>query len=506
MISKITQKYYREIILIAILAIVFWFTRLIHLTEMPIFTDEAIYLRWAQIAKNDASWRFISLTDGKQPLLVWLAMIFMKFVADPVIAGRLVSTFAGFATMIGMGFLGYELFQSRRVGFFSASLYLISPFSLIYDRMALMDALVGTFAIWSLYLAIILIKNLRLDVALILGMALGGGVLTKTSGFLNIYLLPFTLLVFKWEQRNKKRISNLIRWLLLISLAVLLSQVFYSVLRLSPWFHMISQKDATFIYPFGEWLGHPFNFFLGNLRGLFDWLKTYLTWPIIILALGPFLIFDKKFREKLILSIYFAAPFLALALFGKVLYPRFIFFMSLPLFILVAVTLAKMSALVKNKLLFLIVLLIFFGQVLFIDWQILFNLYQAPIPASDRGQYLNNWPAGGGVKEAVSFFQKEAQNNKIAIFTDGTFGLMPYSLELYLVDDPNVQLKGIWPLENITEEIVETAREKPTFLVTNQIQDIPASWPLRLLSEYPKGESNVFLRIFAIDLQKVKTK
>src|SRR3989304_3485962 len=203
MIRKFFKKYRHEIILGLVLTILFFFSRLIHITEMPIFTDEAIYLRWAQIAKNDASWRFISLTDGKQPLFVWLTMVAMKFISDPILAGRLVSTLAGFGTMVGIGFLGYELFQSRRVGFLAAILYLISPFSLVYDRMALMDALVGTFTVWSLYLAILLVKNLRLDLALILGAVLGGGVLTKTSGFFNIYLLPNTLLLFNWKTKNR---------------------------------------------------------------------------------------------------------------------------------------------------------------------------------------------------------------------------------------------------------------------------------------------------------------
>ena len=503
MIKNILKKYRNEIILGLVLTLVFFLTRLIHLTEMPIFTDEAIYLRWAQIAKNDASWRFISLTDGKQPLFVWLTMVVMKFVSDPLLAGRLVSTGAGFLTMIGMGLLGYELFQSRRVGWLSAFLYLILPFSLVYDRMALMDAMVGMFAIWNLYLAILLVKKLRLDVALIFGMTLGGGVLTKTSGFFNIYLLPATLVLFNWK--DKKRYLRLAKWVFLAILAVLISQLFYGILRLSPWFHMVAQKDTTFIYPLRDWIYHPFTFFWGNLRGLFDWLKNYLTWPILILVTGSLVFIFKKPKEKVLLFAWFIAPFVALALFGKVLYPRFILFMSLPLLVLAAVFLDQVGSLLKNKLLFLLVLVIVLAYPLFFDWQILFNLYQAPLPQSDRDQYLNDWPAGGGVKEAVEFFQSQIQKGKIAIFTEGTFGLMPYSLELYLVDNPNVELKGIWPLEKIPDEVLEIARGKPTFLITNATQVIPREWPLKLIEQYPKGQNDkVFLRIFTVIPPKVK--
>lgn len=502
MVNALLKKYRREILLGFILTSVFFLSRIIHLTQMPIFTDEAIYLRWAQIAKNDANWRFISLTDGKQPLFVWLTIVVMKFISDPLLAGRLVSTGAGFLTMVGMGFLGYELFQSRRAGFLSAFLYLILPFSLVYDRMALMDALVGTFAVWSLYFATLLVKNSRLDLSLILGAVLGGGVLTKTSGFLNIYLLPSTLLLFKW--RDKKWPQSLAKLIMLGILAIIISQLFYNILRLSPWFNMIAQKDTTFVYPFWDWIYHPFTFFWGNLRGLFDWLKNYLTWPILILIIGSLVLIHKNLKEKLLLFIWFAAPFVALALFGKVLYPRFIFFMSLPLLVLAAAFLDQIFSSLRNKVVFLTILLALFAYPLFFDWQILANLYKAPIPKSDSGQYLNDWPAGGGVKEAVSFFQEQAKKGKIAIFTEGTFGLMPYSLELYLVDHPNIELKGIWPVEEISDEVLKKAGEKPTFFVFNETQGIPQNWPLRLLDKYPKGKSNVFLRIFAIEPPQVK--
>ena len=82
------KKYATVLAAISLIAI-YLITRLYNLLGLPIFTDEAIYIRWSQIALQDASWRFISLTDGKQPMYVWLAMIFLRFVRDPLLAGRL---------------------------------------------------------------------------------------------------------------------------------------------------------------------------------------------------------------------------------------------------------------------------------------------------------------------------------------------------------------------------------------------------------------------------------
>src|SRR3990172_10040431 len=106
----IIRKYIKYIALGFLALLIFLSSRLINIMSLPIFTDEAIYTRWSQIAKNDAAWRFISLTDGKQPLFVWIDMVFMRFVSDPLLAGRLVSVFAGLLTVIGLFFLGKEIF------------------------------------------------------------------------------------------------------------------------------------------------------------------------------------------------------------------------------------------------------------------------------------------------------------------------------------------------------------------------------------------------------------
>ena len=65
---------------VLILAVYAW-TRFANLTALPIFTDEAIYIRWSQIGAQDANWRFISLTDGKQPMFTWIMMILLRFCA-----------------------------------------------------------------------------------------------------------------------------------------------------------------------------------------------------------------------------------------------------------------------------------------------------------------------------------------------------------------------------------------------------------------------------------------
>lgn len=468
-------------------------TRLVNLTKLPIFTDEAIYLRWSQIGAYDANWRFISLTDGKQPLFTWVVMALLRLIpGDPLFVGRLASVVTGAVSLVGMWFLAWELFKNRRIAFLSSFLYLVSPFSLVYDRMALYDSMVATFFIWNLYLAIRLAREVRLDLALIFGMALGAGMLNKTSGFLSMYLLPATLLFVKRKY--------ILRWLTLVLVAGILSQIFYSILRLSPFFHMIRQKDAVFVYPLSEWLKHPFLFLQGNLSGLFDWLRGYLTLPIFVASFAPLLTFWKKPGEKLLLYFYWLAPFVGLALFGRVLYPRFIFFMAMPLLVLAGVTIDWLFTTLRVKLWKIVVAALLFLPSIWMNYFIITDPLHAPIPYADKGQYIDNWPAGWGVREVVAFLNIESQKGPVTLYTEGTFGLLPAAIELYFRDNQSVTIKGIWPLpQEIPLEIVESTTTMPTYLVVNQSAKDPKDWPLRFIARYQKGNrEDRSLRLFQV--------
>lgn len=494
------MKKYAIPVALLIIVILFLATRLYNIMSLPLFTDEAIYVRWSQIARYDAGWRFISLTDGKQPSFVWLTMTMMRFVADPLFAGRLVSVAAGLGSLIGMFFLGREIFRSSWVGVVSTALYVIFPMAIVYDRMALYDSLVGTFTIWGLYIQILLARNIRLDNALLLGMVMGGGVLTKTSSFFSIYLLPFSLMLLDFKK--KKKLINLLQWLGFAFLAVIAAYAYYSIIRLSPFFHIVDEKNSIFVYPLKEWLDHPWEFFQGNLLGQWDWFIKYVSWPVIALMASSFLFFREYTREKLLLVIWFVIPFVALALFGKVLYPRFILFMILPLLPLAALSLTVLASQVKKTLmvgsLAFLLLLISFRT----DYFILTDFARAPIPYQDLEQYINSWPAGGGMQEIIAFLSSEAQKGKIYVASEGTFGSLPtYGVEIYLGDNKNVDKRGIWPLpkEGIPADLIEKAKTIPVYFIFNQTQTFPDNWPITFITRYQKGTGNSYMNLYQVN-------
>ncbi len=128
------------------------------------------------------------------------------------------------------------------------------------------------------------------------------------------------------------------------------------------------------------------------------------------------------------------------------------------------------------------------------DYFILTNFAKAPIAYSDLQQYILDWPAGVGVKEAVKFFDEKSKSGKIFVSTEGTFGLMPYGLEIYLFKNKNVEIKGFWPVEDLPpKEATDASKTMPVYFLFYQPcaqckvpGDAPQSWPVKKELSFPR--------------------
>ena len=129
-------------VIIIFLSILYFLTRLINLTILPIFFDEANYIFWAKrIASANSHW-FLPLAYGKPVPFIWLIVLMLKILPSNLylIAGRLPSVFFGLITLIGIYKLGKSHF-SKSIGLAACLLYILSPFALFYDRLALYDSI-----------------------------------------------------------------------------------------------------------------------------------------------------------------------------------------------------------------------------------------------------------------------------------------------------------------------------------------------------------------------------
>jgi len=179
------KKYFLEwknatiiLLLISLLALLL---RLINLTILPVFADEAIYIRWSQIMANEPTLRFLPLSDGKQPLFMWILMFVVHRFSDPLFIGRLLSIATGMGTLLGIFALSLILFKSKKAALVSALIYAVSPFTFFFDRMALVDSMLAMFTTWTIVLGILTAKTKYPSLAMLTGFTLGGARCSQAS-------------------------------------------------------------------------------------------------------------------------------------------------------------------------------------------------------------------------------------------------------------------------------------------------------------------------------------
>lgn len=442
-----------------------YFVRFYHLTILPVFADEAIYIRWAQVMANEPTLRFLPLSDGKQPLFMWVLMFLVKRFSDPLFVGRLVSVFSGVGTMIGLGALSYYVFKSKKVAFITSFIYAISPFAFFFDRMALVDSMLAFLGVWTLFLGLVTAKTLRLDASMLTGFALGFAGLTKSPA---IFFAALLLLGIIFQKGGKARIKYLgltfVSWIIAFGM--------YNIQRLGPNFNLLSSRTADYVFPLSKILGNPLDPFIYNFPTAISWI--WIMGPSIILlfvVLGIYLNFKKYKKETIVFVLWFLAPLVYECIFAKSFTARYVLFTLPPFYILAgSVFLASKSWI--NKALVL-GMGIFIGHSFYFNYRLLTDPTKAPLPLRERMGYLEEWTSGIGIKQVADFFVQQAKNlpadKQIIVGTEGYFGTLPDGLQIYLTDYPNIVVIGVGVnLTKVPESLVDSrASGNKTYLVIN---------------------------------------
>lgn len=441
-----------------LITILYFALRLVNLNNVPVFVDEAIYVRWSQVMRAEATLRFLPLSDGKQPLFMWITMPFLKLFSDPLIAGRMVSVLAGFSSIVAIGVFTYILTKQHRAAFLASLILAISPYALFFDRMALVDSLLASFGLWSLVFGLLTVQFLRLDTALLLGITLGLGLITKSPAIF-FYLWQAVLAVFFVKKINLKKLLKLF---FLWAVAFLISQIMYNILRLGPNFHLVNSRNQDYLFSFGEVLTHPLNPLVRNLKMTSDWLWLLISPGLLWLFL---LAFKKSIRKTNLAIIFlFLVPLFIQGSVAKVYTSRYLLFAVVPLITLFAVTLIS----IKNR--FLLVISLSIPLILSI-WQIK-NPVTVPLPREMKYGYFEEWTAGWGQKELGAFF-KDLSSKKIhaVVGTEGFFGTLPDGLQIYTQNLPNITVIGSpWPVENVPSSLTNSLSDplNEVYLVANK--------------------------------------
>jgi hypothetical protein len=424
------------------ITILYFFSRLQNLTAIPVFADEAIYIRWSQIIKSVETLRFIPLTDGKQPFFMWLTVPFLKIFSDPLFASRFVSVLAGFGTLIAI-YLIVKFLTNNKIALFSSLIYILLPFSFFFDRLALADNLLSMFSIWSLYLVLLIIKYPRFDLSMILGIILGLAWLTKSPAIYFI-VLSFAIIVYKQPKKY---------YLPLIS--TLFAFCIYNILRLGPQFHMIALRNQDYIWPIREILKHPLDPLKPHIIDVINIYKLYIGIPIILL-------FFTKFN--LILFAWYLLPLIATCAMAKVFTARYMLFSLAPLIIIMSLALNK----IKNKYIFLLLFLSFIPNIIFI-YKLSTTPFNLKLTSTETG-YLQDWTSGWGIKEASVYLKERAKVANIIVGTEGYFGTLPDGLQIYTNNTKQLTVFGVGnDITQIPEKLIDAFNHgDEVYLLFNQ--------------------------------------
>ncbi len=487
------DRYLYVIIFGAIILLVAVILRTYNLLSIPIFADEAIYVRWAQVMKSVPSLRFLSLTDGKQPLFMWSVIPFFKVFSDPLIAGRMVSVICGIVSLIGVFLLTQTLFKKTQISLVAAFLFAVSPFVVFFDRMALSDSMLLMFGIWSVLFGILTAKKLRLDLAMFCGFALGGAWLTKSPAIFFLLLLPLTLFVSGWFSPRKIVWLKLFKFAALCVVSWVMAFGIYNILRLGPEFDMIAQRNKDYVFPLSAILKHPQDPSQGNIDHMVHWLWRLLPGSTLLIALlSVFIGFKKYSYHILFLLSWFLFPLIVEVAIAKVFTARYILFTLPPLFILASLGISEL--LVLNKKYYFALLAVIVLPAIWVDYLLLTSPNAAPLPKDERSGYLEQWTAGYGIQEVAKFVKTEHEkdpNQVIIVGTEGFFGTLPDGLMIYAADIPGVVIRGVGLSINTVHDSLINAKKAgdKVYLVANtsRLEDGAYNQGLKLLARYPKA-------------------
>ncbi|MCX7996252.1 MAG: glycosyltransferase family 39 protein [Patescibacteria group bacterium] len=482
----------RDLGIIAAIVSLYFTLRLAFLDGFPIFSDEAIYIQWAKVAANDANWRFISLTDGKQPLQTWLTIPFLKLVPDnALLAGRLVAVFTGFIALTGVFAILQYLFN-KRTAYFGALLYCITPYFLFYDRLALIDSGVAAASVWILFFSILLVRTNRLDVALLFGMIAGVALLAKSSVklFLGLSALAPVLTYGKNWRVWFDRSAN---YFILLTFVSFIGFLIYNVQRLSPFFGFIAQKNTTFVLTPSELIANPFQVFFRNAYLIPYYVFSEMGYVLGLLGVAGLYRLYKNDRK---LAGYFAlwliVPYIALAFAMEVLYPRYILFFPMVLILLAAYWLQSL----KSRQLLAGSVVAILASVGYFNYTIIADYENIPLPQVDRGQYIEDWPSGWGAREIVEFARKQSNRQPVILLAEGNFGMAGDVLSALLRPSDRITVDGKWPLNR--EDVIaaqQKTKDNLVYVVFSHRTEFPPDWPMKLVKEYvkPGGNASLFL-------------
>lgn len=416
--------------------ILFYFVfRLINLTKLPIFNDEAIYLDWGFRETHREGFLYYSLYDGKQPLLMWIFGIMESVFSNPLFAGRIVSVIAGFLTMLGIFKLA-KTFFTEKIALVSILLYIIIPIFSFYDRQALMESSVAAVGIWAGYFLLKGFKENFFKNSILAGLILGIGFFIKSSSLIFSIVYVVLTLVFFSISKKVKIIENLF-----IAIGVFILSI--SLLIINPQFWSTLTLNSRYSLTFNEILTFPFSHWLQSILANTEIGFFYLT-PLLFLVsvFGIVQIILKKNNFQILFLSFFLLVFSIATLAVRAPGDRYI--VSFLPFLVIPVAYVFSLVFNKNKLtgvvFAVVVLIVPFGlTVLQIADPPSYLSLTLKYTRYNNATYLQGVTSGYAVSETINYFNNLSKSEKLIIAVGENTGNPESAIFTYFSNRGNIK-------------------------------------------------------------------
>ncbi len=419
-------------------------------SDFPVLTDEAIYLRWAEIIDHQGHW-FISLLDGKQPLAYWIyAIVRMTLGGDPLFAARGISALAGAATT-GFLYLIAKRVAGPRAGLLTAAMWAVLPWSLIYDRMVFTESLVNLAGAAVVYTALLAFSHEGWKHTVICGVTLGLAFLVKSTALLFIFAIGLIAL-----NGARRPLGLLVARLAVIAAAVVVCFLLMTAgTPDAPTFatgnivlHHTSRFAST-----SDILNNPFRYASEHFPRIATTLPYYLPWPALIASIAAFgyLVWKKSTAAWIIVGAS-VIPLFIQVFFLTAFTTRFVYPHVWPWLLGIGVAadslwepLTRRLSLAQAKPVAAIAGLLVIGSLSVQSARILIDP-QASIEPDDSGKFFGSYVhASWGVPAAIDFIRAEAsREGGLVLLTDPFWGVPADMVFAYLNEQNSIRMYETW--------------------------------------------------------------
>jgi len=527
------------------LSVFYWILHLPQLTLLPIFADEAIYIRWAQLILDDPGrYVFFPLNDGKTPLFIWGLVPWLQMGLDPLWMGRFWSLVGGFVQMGLLGLLARTLGLRRGAVVLTMVLGAVLPFWYFNSRLALMDVWLSvglSLSLWATLKLVLRKKSVKLrdqEVVdsrfdslkktlaqswqifkadrktwrwmVLLGISIGAAIWTKLPAVLWLPVLP----IWAFFPKNIDR-STRLTLILQIAVGIVLGLGLFALLALVPSFPQLFSRGGDFLFSLPDLFAQPVG---SSIRRLFSFpvnLAIYAT-PLILITPLIGLMFKGQRRLQFLLLVSTFIFLLPMMILGRVVFSRYLLPAAIPLTLSAGALIASLLAVYDRSETLIKKGLVALGMGLYLSNILsgstamivgsLINLELLPLNASDRSQYLQEWSAGFGTKQVAEALLEQSQDKRIVVASEGYFGSLPDGLLVYLhrqaVD--NIFVDGIGqPVRDIPQDFKDKVANLGGFdeawLVVNSHRNFIDFSPDQLIAEYCRPLGGPCLQVININ-------